>query len=427
MYRQIDRHLKTGGSFTWCCPECPDEHPEFDEDDCHGDINSSCDTLPPAEDYVEDESNDDDPSFTVDLPIDSVIPIHEKSIEDEPIPENLPDNQPVTWEVVASGTIRGKPRLHSSDGYTYTVRKTTKSATYWTCSIRQKNNKCTASVVQRGASFKAGVHSHSHSPMPGLLCASKVSVAVKERCEQDDFTSASQIVEEELIAYKQSHPNAHQLPKPTSLVKQGNRHRQARRPHHPTDLDFELHTDSLPPDFIKMDVRNGTTCHIIMATENQLKILGNAKQWYIDGTFKIVRHPFYQLLSIHAFLKSQDHTKQVPLVFVLMSGKSQEDYINVFQAIKQLLEPDPDVEEVIMDFEVAMWHAIRYAYPSVHLHGCTFHWAQAVWRKVQQVGLATAYIEHGPVYDFVRQLLALPYLPKRHIRPAFEELRKKSQ
>ena len=151
-----------------------------------------------------------------------VIPIHENSTEDEPIPENLPDNQPVTWEVVASGTIRGKPRLHSSDGYTYTVRKTTKSATYWTCSIRQKNNKCRASVVQyNGVHHSRQEYSHNHSPTPGLLGATKVSVAIKERCEQDDFTSASQIVEEELIAYKQSHPNAHQFPKPTSLVKLG--------------------------------------------------------------------------------------------------------------------------------------------------------------------------------------------------------------
>ncbi len=50
-----------------------------------------------------------------------------------------------------------------------------------------------------------------------------------------------------------------------------------------------------------------------------------------------------------------------------------------------------------------------------------------MWRKVQQVGLATAYMERGAVYDFIRQLLALPYLPKRHIRPAFEVLKERSQ
>ena len=80
-------------------------------------------------------------------------------------------------------------------------------------------------------------------------------------------------------------------------------------------------------------------------------------------------------------------------------GKKQEDYTRVFQSINALLEPDPEVEEMIIDFEVAMWTSIRNLYQSVRVHGCTFHWAQAMWRKVQQVGLATAYIvERGPVY-----------------------------
>ena len=62
-------------------------------------------------------------SFTVDLPIDQVIPVQEISLENEPlIEENLTDNQPVTFEIVPGGTKRGKPRLHGSDGYMYTIR-----------------------------------------------------------------------------------------------------------------------------------------------------------------------------------------------------------------------------------------------------------------------------------------------------------------
>ena len=70
----------------------------------------------------------------------------------------------------------------------------------------------------------------------------------------------------------------------------------------------------------------GNRCHLIFATDAQLLALSGAKNWYVDGTFKLCKALFTQLLTVNAFVQSEDHAKQVPLVFTLMSGKKKKDY-----------------------------------------------------------------------------------------------------
>lgn len=69
--------------------------------------------------------------------------------------------------------------------------------------------------------------------------------------------------------------------------------------------------------------------HIVLATREMLDLLGRAKTWYIDSTFKAARDPFYQLMSVHVMVVQNDCLKQVPCCFALMSGKSTKDYKEV--------------------------------------------------------------------------------------------------
>jgi len=108
-----------------------------------------------------------------------------------------------------------------------------------------------------------------------------------------------------------------------------NRKRQTLRPQDPTTLSFDLEDQHLPTNFLRADVQVDERRHLIFASDLQIDLLGKAKTWYMDATFYVVKPPFTQLFGVHAFIRQDDVTKQVPLAFALMSGKKKKDYKKV--------------------------------------------------------------------------------------------------
>ena len=85
---------------------------------------------------------------------------------------------------------------------------------------------------------------------------------------------------------------------------------------------------------------------------------------------------------------------------------------------RKILEiiPTQSVQRVTVNFEHALWCAFRKEMPDVEVKGCAFHWTQAVWRKVQLLGLQTAYTDDKAINSFVRRLMALPFYPMKPSR-----------
>ena len=103
------------------------------------------------------------------------------------------------------------------------------------------------------------------------------------------------------------------LPKPINLAKRGNRARQKLRPSEPTDLQFTLDKEYIPASFVRADIQVQGRRHIVLASDNMVSLLQQAKTWYIDATFKVVKDPFNQLFTVHAFVYSTLQRGEVPL------------------------------------------------------------------------------------------------------------------
>jgi hypothetical protein len=110
-------------------------------------------------------------------------------------------------------------------------------------------------------------------------------------------------------------------------------------------------------------------------------------------------------------------------VFVLMSGRKAKDYKKVLKKILQILPTAPKVKQFTVDFEAAMWRALREVFPTGNVMGCLFHWTQALWWKIQEYGLCSAYKNDNATYRYLRQLMSLPFLPARTIQSMYEQLR----
>ena len=134
-----------------------------------------------------------------------------------------------------------------------------------------------------------------------------------------------------------------------------------------------------------------------------------------------LRNQLSLLLSIHAYftrLCKQTNTSIMPISYTL----SRSLNLRTVRDCVLSMGRNWNVQSITMDFESAMWQACRSVFPSASLHGCFFHWSQAIWRKVQDLGLQSAYRNDPIVRDSVRHLLGLPFLPYWFIPRTFRFL-----
>ncbi|KAF0299457.1 hypothetical protein FJT64_027778 [Amphibalanus amphitrite] len=162
---------------------------------------------------------------------------------------------------------------------------------------------------------------------------------------------------------------------------------------------------------------------VIFSSDWGLEKLALSLHWAADGTFKVSPTLFQQLYTVHATTLGVT----VPCVYGLLEDKTELTYRQTFNQIRAaILLRHPDAEgiygTVITDLERAAMNSFQEVFPEKQCSTCFFHLSQAVWRKLQSLGLQRHYAEDADFAVQVRCLPAIAFLPTADIRAAFQEV-----
>ena len=92
-----------------------------------------------------------------------------------------------------------------------------------------------------------------------------------------------------------------------------------------------LETSHIPNGFLVKDIRFKGSRHLVFSTNYKKGLLETIKTIYIDGTFKLVKKSFVQILSIRGFVVGDEgHSKQITLFTTIMSNRTSGSLIASF-------------------------------------------------------------------------------------------------
>ncbi|GFS16582.1 hypothetical protein ElyMa_004959900 [Elysia marginata] len=125
---------------------------------------------------------------------------------------------------------------------------------------------------------------------------------------------------------------------------------------------------------------------------------------------------FYQVYIIHG--STNWHT--VPLVNMLLPGKTETIYRTAFSALFQLLKDRDASFCPNVDFEKVVIIVLSELLPDIKVICCRFHSGQALYRNICRLGLSQNYQDsQSETGAWLRPFFALPYLDPSEVEDSF--------
>ena len=362
-----------------------------------------------------------------------IVAIEESSIPEETVSTSLP--REINYEILKNGSQKKTDILLDGLGFSYTIKSKFPKTVIWMCTHRSGTNPCRGTVNQTNSGFELK-RQHNHSGNIEINDKIKIRHEIKLKALENKYVSAKNIVEDVFISNRRRNRKII-LPHEGNTIRIANRIREQNRPPNPRERGFVLNEKFVNEHFFRGEIRCGingnSRRHLLFMSDTQIETLARAKRWYVDGTFKIIdSNLFCQLFTIHAFLKKGEEIKQVPLAFVFMESRKTLDYQKVFEKIIEIL-PFLRVKEIVSDFEKALWKSIKNLnddpdlklFKNVRQFGCAFHFTNAIYRKIQKIGLSTLYNKDREVKELCRQIMCINMIHYKDISFILYFLREK--
>jgi hypothetical protein len=113
----------------------------------------------------------------------------------------------------------------------------------------------------------------------------------------------------------------------------------------------------------------------------------------MDGTFKTAPLLFSQLYSIHCEVGGIN-SRILPIVWALITSKSENCYIASFEELRRLALIEGFVLRlnfVLTDFERAAMNAMTQVFPEAQSKAYHLHLSQIIYRKIESLRLTSQY------------------------------------
>ena len=283
----------------------------------------------------------------------------------------------------------------------------------WRCrKSHPTSENCRAILRTTDGNITGNVPLHSHDSCPQKAKANILRSKMKENMKNIGATPSIVIgsaiigVRKEVLSY---------LPKPSSLTRSLQNHRQAGHLPNPTTPNF-----TIPVKYSQMVLHDSGEDDperiLAIGDEDLLKEL-DKDTIYGDGTFDKAPSMFYQLYTWHAKVGNS----YPPCVYFLLQRKNLATYNRMFEIMKGLL-PNLSPRKILVDFEKACISASLIAFPNTEVKGCYFHLCQSLIRKINTAGLKIEFESDIEVKLMLKSLPALAFVPMQEVRAVFDTL-----